>query len=317
MAQLFGTDRVRLYDVDPWNRLGFGVPAFRPDTIGTLNAPIHGLADEVAKIQLYIMTHVDVMRTKPPSTNTIQRIGKMLNRVASVLGGRQMDYPDMRLEEGHVRPDQMIWNIHPVPYFPSAFVRNRWLKEWNHLVMVALSNMYQHSENNLSLEITKEFAQDVYAYFARIKRLMGYEMLQIPVAELDKPDFMFKAEHYANYHPDEVTINIEALDYAGPLFSLPTEADMRQLLDGIPATLILPRLKQYPIGPVPGAQGIGGQDLIDESLAAEGTGGIGGGGGPAIGGDVNFPSSTEKQGEGAAAGSSGGSSVMGVASPQI
>ncbi len=292
MSPLFGNDRVLLYNVDPWKRMGFGVPNFGVkssqgdgfiDTIGTLNGSLHSLADEIGKLQLFIMTHEDAARTQPPSRNTVERIGKMLNRVNSVLSGRMSDYPEQRLEAGHQRPAVKIWTIHPVPYFDGPYVRNHWLMEYNSMVMTALTNFYQHSDNNLPLTTTKKFAQDIYQYFRRIKVMIGHELLRIPRADLEQDSFEFTTEHYDNYRPDEVTINIEALDGPGNMFSLPTEVDLRPLLDGYPANMILPHLVQYPIGPIPGATGLAGEDTIDEQTATEGTGGVGGGGGPAIG----------------------------------
>lgn len=292
MPNLFGTDRVLMYDVDPWNRLGFGVPNFGSkskmgdgfiDTIGTLNISLHSLADEIGVLQLFIMTHEDAWRKQPPSRNTVERIGKMLNRVNSVLGARMSDYPEQRLEPGHQRPAVKIWNIHPVPYFPGPFVRNHWLMEYNELVMYALCNFYQHSDNNLALTTTKKFATDIYQYFREIKIRMGTELLGLARPDVEADTFVFTDEHYANYHPDQVTTNIEALDGPGNMFTIPTEVDLRPFLDGIPANLILPNLKQYPIGPIPGATGVAGEDTIDEQSSSEGTGGVGGQGGTAIG----------------------------------
>lgn len=292
MNQLFGTDRVLLYDVDPWKRLGFGVPNFGSksqmgdgfiDTIGTLNVSLHSLADEIAQSQLFIMTHTDASRKQPPSRNTIERLGKMLNRVSSVLAARLMESNELRLEEGHVKPAVKIWNIHPVPYFAGPFLRNHWLVEYNELTMFALTNFYQHSDNNLALTVTKKFATDIYQYFREIKKRMGTELLGIPRETLEDDKFLFTAEHYSAYNPESVVLNIEALDGPGNMFSLPTEVDLRPLLDGIPANLILPNLKQYPLGPIPGATGISGEDTIDHESSTEGTGGVGGKGATAIG----------------------------------
>jgi hypothetical protein len=258
--QLFGTDRVLLYDVPPWNALGFGVAAFG-DKVGTLSLPIHGLADEIGRLQLYIMTHVDAMRSQPPGPNTIRRLGRMINRVRSILGGRQKTYDQLRTEGGHAQPTPKIWTIHPVPYFDGPILQNHWLMEYNDLCMVALTNIYQHSDNNLPLTITEKFASEIWQYFNDIKLLLGSELLRIPRAELDKPDFQFTEAHYAAYRPDEVTINIESLDSPGPIFSLPTEDDLRPLLRGIPANMIAPNLRQYPIGPLPGITGISGEEL--------------------------------------------------------
>lgn len=246
MPGVFGSDRVLLYDVDPWNTLGFGVASFG-DNIGTLSVPIAGLVDEIGQQQLFIMTHIDAMRKQPPSRNTVERIGKMCNRVHQVLLGRKKETNDLRVEPGHSTPAPEIWTIHPVPYFNSPVVRNRWLKEYNQLCMIALTNMMQHSDNNLALTITSKFAADCWQYFNEIKILLGSELLNIEPTELVADGFQFTAAHYANYHPENVTMNIEPLDSPGPVLSLPTEDDLRPLLNGIPANLIAPSLKQYPV----------------------------------------------------------------------
>lgn len=289
---LFGTDRVLLYNVDPWSRLGFGVPNFGSksgmapgsiDTIGTLNVSLYSLADEIARTQLFIMTHVDASRTQAPSLNTIQRMGKLLNRVQVVLASRKMDTNQLLLEPGHERPAVKIWNIHPVPYFTGPFVRNHWLAEYNELCMFALTNFYQHSDNNLALTVTAKFATDIYQYFREIKIRMGTELLLIPRATLEADDFLFKPEHYTAYSPNDVVLNIEALDGPGDMFSQPTEVDLAPLLKGIPANLILPNLSQYPIGPIPGADGLAGEDTLDQNKSTIGTGGIGGNNPTAVG----------------------------------
>mgnify|MGYP006908235676 CR=1 FL=1 len=257
---MFGTDRVLLYDVEPWKQYGFGVPNFG-ENIGTLSTPIAKLADEIGKMQLFIMTHQDAMRTQPPSLNTVQRIGKMVNRVNVVLSGRSKADNELRVEAGHSRPATQVWNVHPVPYFPGPTVRNNWLSEYNQLCMVALANIYQHSDNNVELTITAKFAQDIWVYFREIQRLLASELLALPPATYNTPGFMFAAEHYANYNPSDVTINVEPLDTPGPIWSLPTEDDLRPFFRGIPANMILPNLSQYPLGPVPGLEGIAGSDL--------------------------------------------------------
>ncbi len=289
---LFGTDAVLLYDVDPWNRLGFGVPNFGVksetggdtiETIGTLNQPLHGLASQIGKLQLYIMTHADAARMQPPTRNTIERLGKLCNRVSAVLSARMVATNELIVEPVHQRPAPKIWTIHPVPYFDGPFVRNPWLKEYNDLVMTALTNFYQHSDNNQPLTITVKFAQEIYQYFRQIKIRMGTELLGIDRATLEADAFEFKAEHYENYFPNERVVNMEALDGPGPIFSGPTEVDLRPLYNGFPANMILPKLRQYPIGPVPGARGISGEDTIDEKTSTPGTGGVGGKGATAIG----------------------------------
>lgn len=264
----FGTDQVLLYNVEPWNLLGFGVPAFGGSNVGTLNRALHGLADEIGRLQLYIMTHVDATRIQPPSRNTVERLGKMINRVQTVLAARSREYNELRLEEGHVRPARYIWTVHPVPYFRGNLVRNKWLAEFNDLCMFGLSNIYQHSDNNLALTVTAALAQQVWQYFRELKLQLGTELLRIPEETLVPDAFRFAAEHYAAYKPEEVTINVESLDTPGDIWALPTELDLFPLFQGIPAVTILPMLAQYPVGPVKGATGITGLPISDETAAS-------------------------------------------------
>lgn len=260
----FGSDRPLLYNVTPWAQLGFGVANFG-NNYGTLSTPIWNLADFVGKSQLFIMTHIDAQRTQPPSRNTVERLCKLINRVQSVLQSRMKVYSDVRLEEGHATADMKPWLIHPVPFFPGSMVRNHWLSEYNHLVMIALCNIYQHSDNNLALTVTQQFATDVWKYFREIKYLVGIELLQLPLETVMAEEFLFQDEHYDQYAPDSVVINFEAMDSPGPILSRATEDDLRPLFRGWPANEIITNLAEYPVDPA--ELGRQGQPLPDEAAA--------------------------------------------------
>lgn len=243
---IFGSDRPLLYDVEPWNGLGFGVPNFG-NNYGTLSTPIWNLASQVSKSQLFIMTHIDAQRTQPPSINTVMRIAKVLNRVQSILQSRMKPFNEIRIEEGHATADLKPWQVNPVPFFSGPVVRNGWLMEYNSLTMTALTNIYQHSDNNLALTVTEAFARDVFPYFKEIRHLVGIELLQLPPATVEAENFVFAEEHYAAYKPDSVTLNFEPLDTPGRLQSRATEDDLRPLFTGFPANMIVSNLKEYPV----------------------------------------------------------------------
>ena len=180
-----------------------------------------------------------------------------MNRINSVLLGRGRKYNEMQLEEGHGAPSpQPWWNIHPVPYFQGEIVRNHWLQEYNELTTMALTNIYQHSDNNLALTITQEMASDVWSYFREVKILLGRELIGftsesgLTEEQLKAEDFQFQPEHYAVYHPERVTVRIESLDGLGEITSRFTEDDLRPFLISIPANLIIPNLAKYPTGSV-------------------------------------------------------------------
>lgn len=249
----FGSDRVLLYNVEPWAQMGFGVPNFG-DNVGTLSLPVHNLADYIGKVQLLLMTHVDAQRTQPPSANNIVRMMKVLNRVQAVFASRMRGDAQQRTEEAHSSPDLRAWLVHPVPYFEGGFVRNHWLKEYNMLTMVALTNIFQHSDNNLALTITEAFARDIDVYFRDIRLFLGVELLGKARADVEKDDFKFDVEKdILLYKPSEFTLNFEMLDTPGPVEARPTEDDLRRFFNGIPSTVIKNFVAQYPtVGPEPG-----------------------------------------------------------------
>ena len=261
---IFGSDRPLLYNVQPWAGMGFATPNFG-NNYGTLSTPIWGLASQVAQSQLYIMTHLDAQRMQAPSRNTVERICKLVNRVHSVLVGRMKEYKDIRLEEGHATADMKIWNIHPVPFFSGSLVRNHWLAEYNQLTMIALTNIYQHSDNSLALTITAAFARDIWKYFNEIKYQVGIELLGIPMEEVKGENFTFKPEHFDAYDPESVMINFESLDTPGVPQSRATEDDIRPLFRGFPANQIITNLAEYPVDP--SELGRQGQALPDEAQA--------------------------------------------------
>lgn len=242
----FGTDQVLLYDVAPWSQLGFGVPAFG-DNVHTLNKVLWHLADVVSKAQLFIMTHIDAARIRPPSRNTIERLGKATNEVQRVLLGRQTPYAEARLEEGHGNPQPTPWLIRPVPYFVGPIVRNPWLREYNDLVMLTLTNIYQHTENDLALTLTNEAAGDIWSFFGRIQKLIGVELLGLDPAVVTAAGFKFETAHYDAYQPELLTMRMEAIESPADPRTRFTEDDLRPFVRGLPANTVVPNLARYPV----------------------------------------------------------------------
>ena len=264
----FGTDQVLLYNIAPWNAYGFGVPNFG-ENVGTLNLAIAGLVNSIGVSQLYIMTsNWDSSRTTPPSMPTVMRIGKLLNRIHNVLTGRMVEPNEIPPEPGHASPATQIWTVHPVPYFRGPIVRNSWLEEYNQLCMIGMMNMMQHTDNSRALYITRDFAEFIWQYFNQVKKLLGRELLKISTADLAKPDFEFTDAHYSAYNPRDVTMNIEAIDQVGQIFKLPSDDDLKPLLAGIPADLIIPNLARYPVGQIAGADGLSGVPLSGDAQSA-------------------------------------------------
>ena len=267
----FASDQVLLYDVEPWSKHGFGVANFGDNT-HTQNMPWWRLAGEIGKAQLGIMVHVDASREQYISRNTLERIGKLLNRIHTVLLNRATEANALRLEPQHASPAPLVWPIHPAPFFPGNVVKNSWLLEFNLLCMVALTNIFQHSDNNLALEITAEGSSDVWQYFRRIRELVAGELLDLPKATYEVEAFRFTKEHYDLYSAANLPRN-EALATPVRTNTGYTEDDLRPLMAGIPATIIKPLLARYPVTASNGSGSIAGDPTEEPPLP--GTGGNG------------------------------------------
>ena len=233
---ILNDDRVLIYDVEPWRGFGFGVPSWGDNPV-TVNAAMAELVDEIGRVQLGIMTHLDARRRKPPSRNTMERLFKLLNRIYTVLNARAVSYNQRRLEAGHTDSPVSPFILHPVPYFNRQYVKNRWLREYNRLVMVGLSHAMQHSDNVEPFAITLEFAQEVWQYFREIKRLAAMELLLVPREQAEDDNWWPDASVFDSYDPLKVITTFEWLDDPEPLGGW-TEDDLKPLLAGIPATQI-------------------------------------------------------------------------------
>ena len=248
-SKRFGSDRPLLWNVGPWNELGFAVPNWSAQ-VGTLNLPVWRLADDVGRAQLSIMTHIDAQRMQYPSPNTIKRLAKVLNRIKVVLSGRQKRPLDDRLEDKHASSDLKPWNLHPVPFFRSGILKNSWLGEYNRLCTIAMTNMYQHSDNNLPLTITVEFAQDIWAYFAEIQLLLGTELLGLPPEVVKADGFTFDESAMSGYATiASRTLSYEAMNTPGPIGSRFDELDLSPFFLGVPVNEALTLVAEYPVGP--------------------------------------------------------------------
>ena len=229
-------DSVKLYAVSPWKEMGFGVPAFG-DNVVMANRAIANLVDEMGRAQLGIMTHIDARRRKPPSLNTMVRLFKLLRRVYNILASRKVAYNERRLEGGHASPSTIDFILHPVPYFNTQYVKNKWLATYNEYVMVALSHMIQHSDNALPFDITEELASEVWQWLKRVKVMAATELLLVPREEAEKDEWWPDDNLFAEYDPLKVVTAFEALDDPGP-FEYWTEDHLRPLIIGIPAAVI-------------------------------------------------------------------------------
>jgi hypothetical protein len=233
-----------IFNISPWRELGFAVANFGKH-VTTVNTQLQSLDDQIGKLQLYVMTHIDASRVDAPSRNTMERLGKGLNLVYTILNARMKSSNELLVEPGHDDSSPEPWMCHPVPYFEGPIVKNRWMKLYNKYVITALTNIRRHSANDLALAIPEACARDIMVIFGEIKTLVAGELLRIPASEFDKADFMFTQAHYDAYKPELFDIRTESMNEPSDINYRLTAADLGPLMVGIPSTMILPMCAEY------------------------------------------------------------------------
>jgi hypothetical protein len=193
----------------------------------------------------------------------------MLNQAKTAFKQRAVPANQPRLEGGHVSPAAAAWVISPVPYF-NNIVRNQDLKDLNELVMFALANIYQSSDNNLPLTMTVEAAQLVWSFLGECVTLIGTRWLGLSAAELTKEEFLFDlAKVRQTYAPPS---NPGAEASIVPLGSngLFTETNLQRLYEGLEAPVLYPLLARFPVTAADGAaqtaRGVPVNDALNKAI---------------------------------------------------
>lgn len=263
----FKSDQVLWYNVGVWGQLGYAVPNFGDDP-ATLNEGIHYLVDVIGRNLSAIMHHPDVDLRTPPSINTLQRIHKLIMRGRQILSGRDVAPGEPDMESVHTSPAQLEFRAYPVPYFK---VRNYWLRQYSGLILNAVSEAMQHTENRKPYEISTRFSGLIGQYLHRVYRLMATELFGVDVEAAKALDFTLTDEQIKAYDPGKYFTSTEMIDTVPPIALVPTEDDLVLLTDGIPVSQLV-GLSAYPSGVPINAGAVGSGSGTGTTSAAGATG---------------------------------------------
>ena len=233
-------DALLWYNVPGWEQHGLAVPNFGDDT-GTQNNTILYLSQVIGRNLQGIMFHSDARSRIPPTINTVMRISKLCVRARAILSARAVPSNVLRMEPAHAIPANEQFVVYPCPYFN---VRNGWLKEYAGLILTALTECFQHTENGTPLEISQDFAGVIGQYIQRVYRSLGTELLQLDPEKFKDPSYTIADADFTNYNPGRWFTSTEMLDTPPMEFVVPTEDDLKILTDGI-AVNQLPPLGRY------------------------------------------------------------------------
>jgi len=237
----FRNDAFLWYNVPGWDDLGLAVPNYGNDKVSQ-NASIRYLVEVTGRNLAAVMWQQDARTRVPPTINTIRRVHKLCTRARDILAGRAVAPGTNRMEPAHAVPSPEAFLVYPTPYF---LVRNNWLKDYACLILTALTEAIQHSENSNAIEISTAFAGQFGQYIQRVYKLMATELLKVPVVDAMKPDFTLTEAQLTAYDPFAYFTSTELIDTVPNATRIPTEDDLEALTNGIP-TIQMPVLGAWP-----------------------------------------------------------------------
>ncbi len=239
----FGSDAFLWYNVGDFAPLGLAVPNFGNDT-ESQNSTIRNLTEVIGRNLQAVMFHSDARLRTPPSINTLRRIHALCTRARSILASRAVPASQLNMEPAHALPASEEFLVFPAPYFK---VRNSWLKEYCGLVLLAVTEAFQHQENARPIEISEAFSGLVGQYIHRVYQMMAVELFRVPLADAQARDFTLTDEQLRAYNPSAWFTQTELIDTVPPDEWTPTEDDLEVLTNGIPISQ-LPVLTRWPSG---------------------------------------------------------------------
>lgn len=242
-AGVFQSDEILWFDNGRWGAAGYAIPnpAGKLHTSNTVMFQIHDL---IGRELFSLMHRPDVRFTRPPGKEFLFAVHKLCIVARNRLAARSVSFRDNRFDAEHATPVPRAWIVYPVPYFGRR-VRNADAREWCELMLLLLSETMQHSDNELTLEVTDLYTSKAGEYFQRVLVLLATKFFGVPKAEALAPNFQLTDAQFASYDPSSLFVSSEMIEERPPLQWWPTENDLDEI-SGITINAALPLCRRWP-----------------------------------------------------------------------
>lgn len=219
---------------------GLAVPNWSDD-VQSVNETLVQLVELTGQNLLLIMTGNDARMSTAPFIDTIRLIHSLYVRFGNILNAAARKPNQSRFQGVHATPQVLIPKVYPIPFYN---VRNRFLKEMAGLILGAMTEMLQHSENAIPYDISEDCAKGIWKFFKRAYEKLATGLFGIAPAEAEKPDFLLTEEQLSAYNPSAVLSSVERIDTVADISQIMTEDMMRVIRYGIPVNE-LPDLQPF------------------------------------------------------------------------
>lgn len=263
----FETDEILWWDNGTWGKAGYAISNDGGKTT-TKNNVIYAIHGFIGRGLFELMHRDDVKMSRPFNADWLFELNKMLTLGIKRMGDQAVGWTDERTGDGkHAKNTPRTWTVFPVPFFGGR-IRQADAKKWCSEVLLLLSEIMQHSDNEYDNDITDQLASLVQKKLKRIQADMAMKYLGITREETASTTFVVPSTAFSsgNYNPDDLFTSFEMTEERMPNLWWPKSNDLTPIA-GISSTVANVFAKRWPI-----ADGFHG-DAADE--AAWPNGGIG------------------------------------------
>lgn len=242
----FDTDEILWYDNGKWGDAGYAVPNPSGKT-WTNNSVIYQLVELVGRNMFELAHREDVKFYRAPYKQFWFDLHQLIITARKRISDRMRKPNDSNgLVTQHVNPAPQVFLVYPVPYFGER-VRQQDVREYLQIGLMLLSEMMQHSDNDLSTYVTDNFAGTMGKYLQEILALFATKYFGKTREAAYALDFALTDDDFKNYDPSKVMTSVELTEERPPLQWWPTENDLSQIR-GLPINEALLLSKRWPVG---------------------------------------------------------------------
>jgi len=199
--------------------------------------------------ELFSLMHLpDVRFSRPFNADWLHGLNKMLTLGIKRMGDMSVGWTDTREGDSrHATNTPQGFILYPVPHFGGR-IRQEDALQWCGQILVLLSEMMQHSDNDYDDNVTDMFTSMVQEGLLRIQKDLAMKYLSATRAEVEAPDWpgpVADAFSKANYQPDALFTSREMIEERMPEQWWPTTNDLTPIA-GIAAPMAKVFAKSWP-----------------------------------------------------------------------